>query len=1296
MSKLNQITSDEIERLKPAELVDLLRILLHAEARLNCISNAGIHVPHQITVADEGNDGEWNSTTAPSDYIPRNVSIYQCKACKISKEDCAKELFEKKKPKQPRKLKSQVAEAINAQGALVFFCSYGYVKKAIKERLKHANDALDSEGIVRPKSFTLAFIDGNRIADWVNLHAAAFAFVCRCQKRSASATAADFKYWSGEKDFQKYPFQSNSKIDSIITQIRTALSEPQGVVRVTGPCGLGKTRIAFEVLNRVATGDQEKIRKSLCNSAVYLDMQMNPNGVLEWVHQLNQWGVSGVVIVDNCSRKDHNKLHSAATNSHSKISLLTLDYVPETPFGSSILHLNLEPETMRDIVPKILAAIPGLAERLTPSGISRISDFAQGFPQIAVLTAEAEKALDLASLNKAGKIADKLLWGYDSPDADALNLLRCVAAFTDVGKGGRHEKQLAFILSNLCEGLTETQFNTKVKRFRKSRVLQDVGDFLMVAPTPLAVALAADWLEDLSEADLIRLLPGIEECGLTGCFARRLQQLDFSDRALELSAKLMGPSGPFSSAEVLDSEAGSRVFRSLSELNPLASIQCLTAVYGSYSPAEAAEIKSGRRNLVWALEALCWRSEHFGPAARLLLIFASGENETWANNATAQFCQLFQLYLSGTQCPALDRLIVIEEGLASSYPEVHRVCVAALGHALKGGDYSRSSGSADPRPAELDWRPKTYQEMWDYWKRVFQILHKLALNIGDSDLRSVVIETLGGQLGAILRGPLAEELYPQFKEIADMQQNCWPTARDSIKWVLTYEKTLNPRNKEATEKWLECVNPTDLRSLLEDRICKPGWDHEEQPDGSLKDLAEEAAIALAQEQAKAGNPWLKEIEILLTGDQQQTFAFGQRAAELADDPVALFDLGVNAYRKLDSSVRNPQLLRGIIRQLSKHGLSTPLIESIAADKELRGDLLVPLTMCAFPQIADFKRVADLVMTGDLAPLSIDWFALGGVTCEYDPTSFSEVLTTLLEAIPDTAPWILHIVHMSISRSADRFSGFKNLLSRLVMAPEVIDDLRQPRVGYAWKVVVDQLLKDPSDDLIRGLAHLAVVDASKNPYFVPSDSPVAALAGRLLERFPKIAWPVFSCHLRDQDRKAVFSVVEILCRGGFLDDSGIRIWDQSEAEFRTWAAANPDIFPSIAARMPFYTVTKRPAMRQDPGRVEPPVVDELGNEEPVGNLAPDECHVWHPLASCLLELSGSKDLISNLASRLFSFGSTGSRVPYLQSRLRLARDLEVTDHAGLRSVARALVPMFEAEIERESKRDAQEAAGIRAW
>src|SRR5712692_4185716 len=107
--------------------------------------------------------------------------------------------------------------------------------------------------------------------------------------------------------------------------------------------------------------------------------------------------------------------------------------------------------------------------------------------------------------------------------------------------------------------------------------------------------------------------------GLLEAFCDRVAKLDFLPETRELVKDLCGVLGPFGQAEVLNSERGSRLFRSLAEVNPEVAAQTLERVFGSWSREELLQVESGRRNLVWTLEKLCFRRETFPVAARLLL-----------------------------------------------------------------------------------------------------------------------------------------------------------------------------------------------------------------------------------------------------------------------------------------------------------------------------------------------------------------------------------------------------------------------------------------------------------------------------------------------------------------------------------------------------------------------------------------------------------------------------------------------------------------------------------------------------
>jgi hypothetical protein len=85
--------------------------------------------------------------------------------------------------------------------------------------------------------------------------------------------------------------------------------------------------------------------------------------------------------------------------------------------------------------------------------------------------------------------------------------------------------------------------------------------------------------------------------------------------------------------------------------------------------------------------------------------------------------------------------------------------------------------------------------------------------------------------------------------------------------------------------------------------------------------------------------------------------------------------------------------------------------------------------------------------------------------------------------------------------------------------------------------------------------------------------------------------------------------------------------------------------------------------------------------------------WHPHALVLIEL-GERDSVEEcISSNLVSFGSTGSRVPYLDKRIRLVNDLIATDNRELRAIAESVMAALDAHKAHEQKRDAEHAAGI---
>jgi len=120
--------------------------------------------------------------------------------------------------------------------------------------------------------------------------------------------------------------------------------------------------------------------------------------------------------------------------------------------------------------------------------------------------------------------------------------------------------------------------------------------------------------------------------------------------------------GPFQqNPELLRGELSARFFRYLAKADPEGALECLKKLWAHGVENNFCQFTVGRREVLWALEGIVrWRNL-FVDAAMLLLALGEAENETWANNASGMFVELFSISerreLSRTEAPATGTLL---------------------------------------------------------------------------------------------------------------------------------------------------------------------------------------------------------------------------------------------------------------------------------------------------------------------------------------------------------------------------------------------------------------------------------------------------------------------------------------------------------------------------------------------------------------------------------------------------------------------------------------------------------------
>jgi hypothetical protein len=492
--------------------------------------------------------------------------------------------------------------------------------------------------------------------------------------------------------------------------------------------------------------------------------------------------------------------------------------------------------------------------------------------------------------------------------------------------------------------------------------------------------------------------------------------------------------------------------------------------------------------------------------------------------------------------------------------------------------------------------------------------------------------------------------------------------KDQIKTTLDVHEDLGATHKEALTRWKGYLTPqdSDLGSRLRDIVVKPGWHHRKKTDGTYTDVSREDAERFASEAAANGIDLVPFLPQLLSGEQQQTFSFGAvlgrehpRAKELICEILAL-------WPSLEVEERNPSLASGMMRGLGGGSeIRTATLERIAAEPTLI-DLLVPLTasLDAVSE-SDFLRIRNAVVESRLDSSRLRNL-IPGLPLRMLPASFLiDEFTTIFKEKPESAQVLFEVLFSHCHGDAKRFDQFLDLFGVLLLAKDV--SIGDTHFGWEWQQVALKLVSVTTDNVwLRMLADYICQTLVRNKTWVGTDY-LSVVASKLFGKAPMEAWGIFANALATANDFEVYVLAEFLGKAGSrFDDTNSPLWSLPEDQFRTWVQAHRSMIPLILGKISLYTVEKQPEGQ--------------------------EVFKWHPHALVLLmEGTDEQELERALAGNLLSFGSTGSRVPYLEKRVALVRSLSGFGDARLARVSGTLEDWLNSELDRTRREELNENA-----
>ncbi|MBN2570350.1 MAG: hypothetical protein JXB42_13060 [Deltaproteobacteria bacterium] len=1252
MPTLFRVESTDIKILSALQLTKLLKLLLHLEARNAGIAERAVEVALNITVRDGGEDGriQWSGGPPDTGYLPCRLVQFQNKATYMGPTDCANEI-----QNRDGSMKRMVEDVLDNDGAYILFTNQELnSEQKIPERIAKIREKLTELGKPYADTITIDIYDAARIEGWVNKYVSAIIAVLNWVGRPLERGLKTWSDWGQNSEYQRFKFVADENRQAALESLKSLLSEQKKCARIIGLSGLGKTRLSFEVFRDLNEHDD------LSKRVVYVDANVNLSIVglvSDWV----QCGLEGIVVVDNCDISLHDKLRREVQRADSKLSLLTLDYNLERASQTEVIHLKQLPDE------KIKQMIEPVYGKDIPD-LDRIIAFAQGFPQMAVLLADArlDKEPEMGRLTD-DELANKMLWGGREPSAEDEHILRGCSLFDRFGIDDEVSKEYEFIASAVV-GVTLDKFYDCVKRFEERGLIARRGRFARLEPKPLAIRLAAEWWRRTRPDKQVELITADIPDNLVGSFCDQVSRLDFLPEVKTLTAELCGPQGPFGQAEVILSDRGSRLFRALVEVNPDATSKALLNVLQKYDEEELSQITGDvRRNLVWALEKLCFHAACFEEAANSLLLLASSENENWSNNATGIFKQLFCTFLSGTEASPSMRLNLVDRALKSDRDSIRKLAVEALEQAITTDSGTRMIGAeyqGSGEPLE-EWRPKVWGEAFEYWE---QALDRLCNLVTKKDSLAPPAKTaIANNIRGLMQHGQVDILDKVIKDIVHQDGPLWPEALASIKDSLCYEgKEMPDEGKAKLQEWVFLLTPSDLGERLQLFVTNPPYEHEKKEDGQYEDIAAKNAKLLAEELAEDIASIIPFLDNLLIGEQRQAYWFGKHLVESAGKWEPLLSEVINKVNRIENP--NINFLLGILNGIFNLDiLKWNTIVKIFFDRKGLNQYYANALVTGKFTIEQLNCFTELMGKNKIEPVAANPFTYGRPLEHLDYKDVAQFVRNLAP-ISDNAAWIaLDILSMYCHGDAKKWNNcnptFKEIVIMLKLDKE---DKNQGQLEmYHWHDVVKKLLKSNDSAFAIDITKQILASCTNRINLGDLWHYVQPIIRILFQQHAKDIWPLFSEAIKNAAPLEEYRLMQLLDSGSSFDKKKPSVLsDLPDELLNEWCLQNPETAPEFVARTT-------------------DVLLDVGDKYEISSRA-----------KFLIDNFGDNEqVLSALSANMSSFGWSGSLVPYLQKETEALEPLKGHTNSNVKNWVSRRLDYLSKMIERETRRDEEHDWGV---
>jgi len=1021
--------------------VECVRRLLWAEAGRVDIGRNLINVPQCINVRDGGIDAFIKDANPTSDeVIPKGTSGFQIKSSDLRPGDCKKELHISKNLNKP--LKPRIKRVLDDGGTYILILFADITSpEATGPREQAIRDELSRLHYSNPK---IRLYTASQLIGFIERFPSLISWF-----KNDSSYCLPYESWAERSDIKKpKSFVFDKERKKFSEEIANQLRNPGGqciCFRIIGLSGIGKTRFVYEAL----ASDDFKQRVIYLNadsfkfSPLYQTLQKDSN-------------LSAIMVIDECDIQQHDDFVRSFSARGDRLALFTLSYeIGNVPPPSLSFKINkLSQESIESI---LSAEVPALPKNV----IKRLSQFADGYPRIAVLLTDSYLANKNSNQRDFLDVSDEALMnrliGSRNTNSDHFKktkkVLQGISLFSKLGYEKNLSKEAEWVASIV--NVSYEDFRDIVAEQRKRGIIQG-RYFIYVTPFMFRIYLLKEWWESYGLTrekfnEFIESIPKEFRMDLLQRFFESIPYITTTEKGKEFTKALLGKNGIFSDGSLLKTKLGGDFFLKLTDADAESALKCLQATIGKWTKEELLNFKEGRRDVVWALQRIAVWKELFPEAARLLLALGEAENESYSNNASGVFMDLFSPgpdRVAPTEASLDERFPVLQESFNSTLKEKRLLVLGACDKALKTGRFSRIVGPEYQglKEAQL-WKPKSRQEIIDYYKRVWQLVYsKLDSFQGDEQEKAIDI-LLSNAQGLTYIPELAKMIISDIAELSDKPYSNKKEILKRIESILYFTQNKLPANiKHLWEQLRDNLAGNDFPSLMKRYVGMDLIEDKFDKDRKRIDKVGEYIDNLVEQIITENNLLESELPWLVTQEAANGFRFGYKLGK-KDKNFVFLPMLLDAQRKvINNESASDYFLGGYLRALYeiKQDRWETLLDKLAKDKDFAS--WVPnLTWRSGISDRAALRVLNLANKGIINATHLRIFGYGSVISNISVKIFTQWIEFLLESTDDAAASIaLDLYDFFYIKGEDKYRLPKELTFKLLMHPSLYKKPKQGR------------------------------------------------------------------------------------------------------------------------------------------------------------------------------------------------------------------------------------------------------------